>query len=275
MKTNPFRYGALLLLFIGIHALAGENAGELAIGETFTLHSEQLEEERRINVFQPTVYGEAVATPLPVLYMLDGGIDEDFLHIAGLLQVFVSNGSVRPLLLVGIENTERRRDMTGPSDDPQDQAIAEHIGGAAAFRSFLRDELIETIESRYDVTPERAIIGESLAGLFVVETLANEPGLFDTYIAVDPSVWWNQYDLTGRIAQSLQQESAAERRLFVAASEEASSAERFQAFIVQVEQASSRMTFEYAPMPQESHATLFHPAAMKAFRTMFSASAED
>lgn len=245
------------------------------IGETFTMHSEQLEEERRINVFRPTVYGEAVETPLPVLYMLDGGIEEDLLHIAGLLQVFVSNGSVRPLLLVGIENTERRRDMTGPSDDPQDQAIADRIGGAEAFRAFLREELIEEIERRYDVTSERAIIGESLAGLFVVETLVSDPGLFETYIAADPSVWWNQYDLTGRIAQALQQEAAGERRLFVAASEEASSAERFQAFIKQVKQASSRMTFEYAPMPQESHATLFHPAAMKALRTLFPAKSED
>ena len=275
MLNITLKASALALFCLAVEATAGEEPQGLEIGETFTLHSEQLDEERRINVFQPTVYGEAVAMPLPVLYMLDGGIDEDFLHIAGLLQVFVSNGSVRPLLLVGIENTERRRDMTGPSDDPQDQAIADRIGGAAAFRSFLRDELVETIESRYDVTPERAIIGESLAGLFVVETLVNEPGLFDTYIAVDPSVWWNQYDLTDRIAQALKQEAAAERRLFVAASEEASSAERFQAFIAQVEQASSRMTFEYTPMAQESHATLFHPAAMKALRTLFPAKSED
>lgn len=274
MLNITLKASALALLCLAVEATAGEEPQGLEIGETFTLHSEQLDEERRINVFQPTVYGEAVETPLPVLYMLDGGIDEDFLHIAGLLQVFVSNGSIRPLLLVGIENTERRRDMTGPSDDPQDQAIAEHIGGAVAFRAFLREELIEEIERRYDVTSERAIIGESLAGLFVVETLVSDPGLFETYIAVDPSVWWNQYDLTSRIAQALQQEAAAQRRLFVAASEEASSAERFQAFIAQVEQASSRIRFDYAPMPEESHATLFHPAALKAFRTVFPASAE-
>ncbi|KAG1205223.1 hypothetical protein G6F35_011776 [Rhizopus arrhizus] len=63
--------------------------------------------------------------------MPDGGIGEDFLHVAGLVQVLSGNGSMRPFLLVGIENTERRRDMTGPSKDPQDQKIAPRIGAPA------------------------------------------------------------------------------------------------------------------------------------------------
>ncbi len=58
---------------------------------------------------------------MPVLYMLDGGVDEDFLHVAGLVQVLVSNGGMRPFMLVrGFRNTARRRDMTGPTSNAED-----------------------------------------------------------------------------------------------------------------------------------------------------------
>lgn len=259
----------MLLSFAACHTAVGDGAGELVIGETFTLHSEGLEESRRINVFTPTVYGEPVDEPLPVLYLLDGGIDEDFLHIAGLLQVLVSNGTMRPFLLAGIENTERRRDMTGPSDDPEDQAIAPRIGGAGEFRAFIRDQLFAEIERRYEVAAERAVIGESLAGLFVVETLLHEPAMFDTYIAVDPSVWWNGYALNESAAVLLERNAAAGRRLFVAASGEAGSSERFGRFVSGIGGQPARVELSYSPMPEESHASLFHPAALRALRTLF------
>ncbi|NEZ04945.1 alpha/beta hydrolase [Wenzhouxiangella sp. XN201] len=265
----------LALMCFAMTAAADDVSDALVIGDTFEIESSVLNETRRINVFTPTVFGEPVKKPLPVLYMPDGGIDEDFLHIAGLLQVLVSNGSMRPFLLVGIENTQRRRDMTGPSDDPEDQAIAEQIGGAAEFRAFIRDELFKEIGKRYYISQERAIIGESLAGLFVVETLLHEPAMFDTYIAVDPSVWWNRYALNETAAKLLEQEQATSRRLFVAASREASSADGFQAFISGLGEPSTGAELIYSAMPEETHATLYHPAALNALRALFPADSED
>src|SRR5512132_3428921 len=90
-------------------------ASPLVIGETFTMPSKALGETRRINVYLPPGYADSAQTRLPVLYMPDGGIAEDFLHVAGLVQVSVGNGTMRPFILVGIENTARRRDMTGPT----------------------------------------------------------------------------------------------------------------------------------------------------------------
>ena len=95
----------------------------LVIGETFTIQSARLNETRRINVYIPPGYAESATTRLPVLYMPDGGIGEDFLHVAGLVQISVMNGTMRPFLLVGIENTERRRDMTGPTTSEEDRKI--------------------------------------------------------------------------------------------------------------------------------------------------------
>ena len=193
----------------------------LVIGESFTIDSERLGEVRRINVYAPAVYDESAATRLPVLYMPDGGIKEDFLHVAGLVQISSLNGTMRPFLLVGIENTERRRDLTGPTQVDADKTIAPHVGGSAVFRAFIRDELMPAINTAYRTTGETAIVGESLAGLFVVETLLLEPELFDGYVAVDPSLWWNDQQLADDAVPLLLRLPDMQKTLYLATSSQA------------------------------------------------------
>jgi predicted alpha/beta superfamily hydrolase len=82
---------------------------------------------------------------------------------------------------------QRPRDTTGPTDNAEDKAIAPTVGGSAAFRAFIRRELMPRIQQRYRTRNDIAVVGESLAGLFLVETLFLEPDLFGTYIAFDPS----------------------------------------------------------------------------------------
>lgn len=243
----------------------------LVIGETFVLRSERLGENRRVNVYLPAAYRESSAGRLPVLYMPDGGLAEDFLHIAGLVHVLAGNGGMRPFILVGIENTERRRDLTGPTDDPEDRAIAPRVGGSAAFRAFIRDELIPAVDARYRTSTERAIVGESLAGLFVIETFALEPTLFEHYIAVDPSVWWNRNALIDSAPRWL--DSAAghgARSLFVATGREGSAAPGMQRLLATLNSdAHGKLDLHTIVLPDETHATIFHPAALHAFRTVF------
>ncbi len=241
----------------------------LVIGETFTIQSKALGETRRINVYRPQPWGLDPKTPLPVLYMPDGGIGEDFLHVAGLVQVLTGNGSMRPFLLVGIENTERRRDMTGPSRDPEDQKIAPRIGGSAAYRDFLHDELMPQVRQRYATTDERALIGESLAGLFVIETLLQEPTLFNSYIALDPSLWWNHGALLSGAGKQVPSVARSGARLFLASSgqpELAASSARLAAVL---QQASPATLVKYQTLPEETHATIYHPAALQGLRTLF------
>jgi len=240
----------------------------LTIGETFTIESRVLGETRRINVYVPSGWAVQPGAPLPVLYMPDGGIEEDFLHVAGLLQVSIGNGTMRPFLLVGIENTARRRDLTGPTDDPEDRKIAPVVGGSAAFRRFLRTELIPAVKARYATTDESAIVGESLAGLFVVETLLEEPDLFDTYIAFDPSLWWNRGALVERAATRL--DAAAGRTLYLASSSQEEIAELTRRLAdLLAARAPAELRWHYEPMPEETHATIYHPAALRAFRQVF------
>src|SRR3712207_1238885 len=110
------RFRVVLLAILGGwllcgRAMAAGKAAPLVVGETFTIDSKVLKETRRINVYLPPGYAESRDARVPVLYMPDGGIAEDFLHVAGLVQVSVGNGTMRPFLLVGIENTERRREI--------------------------------------------------------------------------------------------------------------------------------------------------------------------
>ena len=170
----------LLSALVGVlPATAAFAATPLVIGETFQMPSQVLQEDRRINVYLPAGYAEQSDKRYPVMFMPDGGLAEDFLHIAGLLQISALNGTMRPFILIGIENTERRRDLTGPTVIDADREIAPRVGGSSNFRSFLRDELIPRVAATYRTTNERVLIGESLAGLFVIETLLLEPELFD------------------------------------------------------------------------------------------------
>ncbi|MNI54725.1 Ferri-bacillibactin esterase BesA [compost metagenome] len=222
-------------------------------------------------MYRPQPWGLDPKTPLPVLYMPDGGIGEDFLHVAGLVQVLTGNGSMRPFLLVGIENTERRRDMTGPSNVAEDRKIAPRIGGSAAYRDFLRDELMPQVRQRYPTTDERALIGESLAGLFVVETLLQEPTLFNSYIALDPSLWWNRSALLSGAGKQLPSVARSGARLFLASSGQPELAASSARLAAELQQASPATLVKYQPLPEETHATIYHPAALQALRTLFPA----
>lgn len=270
MSFLPLILGVLLAP--PVHAQTDPQTAPLTIGETFTLGSEALGESRRINVYAPPVYYESPDARLPVLYIPDGGIAEDFLHVAGIVQVSVGNATMRPFLLVGIENTQRRRDLTGPTVNSEDRKIAAQVGGSAAFREFIRSELMPTVDRRYRTTGETAIMGESLAGLFVVETFFLEPHLFDTYIAFDPSLWWNDEELVARAAEEPGRAPDRPPALYLSSSGEEELARLTNELVRRLRShAPAGVTLYYEARPDETHATIYHPAALRALRTLFPA----
>ena len=253
-----------------VNQSSAPNTTPLVIGESFTLVSKPLGETRRINVYLPAGYAQDQKASYPVMYMPDGGMAEDFLHIAGLLQVLNGNGTMKPFVLIGIENTERRRDMTGPTVNPEDRKIAPRVGGSAAFRAFIRTELMPLVKSRYRTTEEKAIVGESLAGLFVVETFLLEPNLFNTYIAFDPSLWWNNQQLVKDAAARMKAVSGTDRTLYFASSNEPGIIKDADALAAILQKdATPGLTWRYDKMPGETHGTIYHPAALRAFRALF------
>jgi predicted alpha/beta superfamily hydrolase len=236
----------------------------------FTLHSSVLGEDRTINVYLPPDYG-ASTDRYPVLYMLDGGLAEDFPHVAGSVDVSIKNAVIRPVIVVGIQNTERRRDLLSPSTRPDEQAVAPHAGGSDRFRAFLRDELRPHIDARFRTSREAGLVGESFAGLFVIETMLVAPTMFDDYIAADPSVWWNDHELVGRAAQLLAALPNAPMQLYVAASEDGIHTGVPALVDALAVAAPHTLRWRYEPMVDEHHDTVFAIAALRGVRAVFAA----
>jgi predicted alpha/beta superfamily hydrolase len=240
-------------------------AARATLGDTFTIDSKILGERRVINVYTPPDYATS-KDRYPVLYMPDGGMAEDFPHVAGSVDVSIKNAVIRPLIVVGVENTERRRDLVDVTVVPDEQKAAPHAGGSAKVRAFLRDELRPAIDARYRTTNETGLIGESLAGLFVIETLLYEPTLFDHYIAADPSVWWNEQHVVSQ-SNRLAWWDAGEKTVYVATSSDQPEGVDQLATAIRIYAPPIDWTFE--PMPEESHGTIFPTAALHGIRRAF------
>jgi predicted alpha/beta superfamily hydrolase len=228
--------------------------------ETFTIQSTALGEARRINVYTPPSYGTSRAR-FPVLYMPDGGLDEDFPHVVRTVDSLAAVGQLPPILVVGIPNTQRRRDLTGPTRLRADSAIAPRVGGSFQFRRFIRDELVPQIDRLYRTTPERGIIGESLAGLFILETFLEEPGLFSHYVALDPSLWWNGGALVDSAQRRIATLDKKPRTLYMVSSLEPSTSVGLAKLSELLRAARPEgLRWTHVPRPDLTHGNIFREA---------------
>lgn len=260
---NVYSYFLFFLLLINCAATTPP-ADPIPPHETININSEILSETRIINIWTPATY-LSNNEPLPVLYMPDGGEKEDFPHIANTLAELIAARKIPPTILVGIENTQRRRDLTGPTDVAEDKKIAPVVGGSANFRNFIKSELMPEINQKYRTTLEKGILGESLAGLFVTETFLLEPDLFDYYIAFDPSLWWNNHELERTAKNHLAQFPSTEKRFWFAGSDtpDIYTHTRNLATILK-EMKLSKIKWSYADEPKEKHQTIFRATKEKA-----------
>jgi predicted alpha/beta superfamily hydrolase len=247
------------------HAQAPAPGSELRQA-TFTMESAVLKETRRINVYVPPGYDAPGAKRFPVLYMPDGGMEEDFPHVALSVDSAIRAGEMRPAIVVGIENTERRRDMTGPTTVHADSAIARHVGGSAAFRAFIRRELMPEVKRRYRTTRETAVMGESLAGLFVTETLFLEPDLFDTYIALSPSLYWNKEELGKKAAARLRARPRLHATFYLSSAGDDIGPEAGRLADTIRANAPAGLRWQYHPRPDLRHATIYLGESPRALR---------
>jgi predicted alpha/beta superfamily hydrolase len=237
---------------------------------TLRIPSKVLAETRVINVYVPPGYSGKADIRYPVLYMLDGGVDEDFAHLSTTVDELIQRGDIPPMLLVGIENTERRRDLTGPTTVDTDRDIAPVVGESAAFREFIGTELMPQIRLFYRVNDDTAIIGESLAGLFVVETMFLKPDLFDTYIALDPSLWWNAEQWWREAGSRLDGSVAIHARLFLASAGDSGGATAHLADAL-CRNPLDGLTWTYSAHPELRHANIFHSLEREVIAQVFSA----
>lgn len=252
----------ILLSTSSSHAMKKDRIPE---HDEFTIDSKQVGETRHINVWTPPEYKSGMDS-LPVMYMADGGIiEEDFPHIANTFAKLIKSKKIPPMILVGIANTQRRKDLTGPTTVAEDLAIAPVVGGSDRFRAFIKEELFVEIDNRYRTTSERGILGESLSGLFVMETFLLTPDMFDYYIAFDPSLWWNDSYLVKTAREHLVAFPATEKRIWFASSS-AVDISQHTAELAEVLKTENRtnIVWKYCPEPREKHHTIFRATKEKA-----------
>lgn len=245
----------------------------IEIGTSYRFHSSVLDDTREVNVWLPMGYDKS-QDRYPVLYLLDGGLDQDFIHIAGLGHLASLSWTYGPMIVVGVQTKNRRAELTSRPTDPRYLSAFPESGGADTFRRFLRQEVIPFVEARFRTGDRRAIMGESLAGLFVVDTLLHDPGLFGDYVAISPSLWWDDRRPLVDLDHTARLKELAKARLYLAVGDEGGTMQdgidRLRAVLSA--QPSQRLTFRYDDFSKSaSHATVYHHAAEDALRWLYPA----
>ena len=237
------------------------------LGEVVELPSAQLAETRILNIYLPEGYHADDTTRYPVIYLLDGSADEDFIHIAGLLQYanFPWIDMLPKSILVGIANVDRRRDFTYPTTIEADKKEFPTTGGSEKFIAFLENEVQPYIENAYRTGGSQTIIGQSLGGLLATEILFKKPAMFTHYIIVSPSLWWDDESLLKYAPAFTEPE-----RVHVAVGKEGEVMERTANELAELlkkdKSGNVQVSFQY--LADEDHASIFHLAVYRAFQVM-------
>ncbi len=232
------------------------------------LDSKALNEKRSLNIYLPQGYHPDSVATYPTIYVLDGSAHEDFPHIAGLAQ-FMNMYSLLPhAIVVGIANVDRYRDFTYPSNDPEDKKHLPTQGGSAAFIRFLETEVQPFIQQHYKTNDHQTLIGQSMGGLLATEVLLKSPQLFDDYIIVSPSLWWDQQKMINDINTYLQAQPNMQQRIAVALGKEHPVMHEVADKLVAALREQEKLTVFYQTMPEENHATILHRAVYWAFEQL-------
>jgi uncharacterized protein len=197
---------ARFVIFCGIfaiHPALSQVAApqDIVLGQVQVLHSSILNQDRRYWVYLPPSYESSASTgrAFPVLYLLDGGAH--FNMATGVVHHLSAPNSgtflMPETIIVALPNMGRVHNMTPVHIDSG--AYSEDSGGGTQFLEFLRKELMPEIESKYRTTPERTLVGHSLAGLFALNVLLTAPDTFAHYIAIDPSLFWGDQYLVHQV----------------------------------------------------------------------------
>jgi len=239
-----------------------------ALGVVETIHSMVLGEDRVLNIALPQGYNPDSAARYPVIYLLDGSADEDFIHIVGAAQfaAFPWVDWLRPSIVVGIANVDRRRDLTGPTTIARDKADFPTTGGSAAFMDFVAKEVIPFVEANYRTFPERTLIGQSFGGLFATEVLLRRPWLFQHYIIVSPSLWWDNGSVLRIPADGLSAPDIGAASVYIAVGKEGREMEKPAQQLAAMARKAHVPQVSYQHITDLDHATILHEAVLKAWR---------
>lgn len=275
----------LLSLFISIIGNSqinkqNENSKPFVLGTIEEINSKILSEKRILNIYLPEGYNQKDTLKYPVTYLLDGSVDEDFIHVVGLFQFnnFSWINRVPKSIVVGIANIDRKRDFTYQTSIEEDKKRYVTSGKSEKFISFIATELQPFIEKKYKTNNSKTIIGQSLGGLLATEVLLKKPMLFDKYIIISPSLWWNNGSLLNEKSEIYEEKYTPKIDVYIGVGKEGLAPSE----IPHVMEVDANLLFEklkstksknvkvnFDYLPEEDHATITHQAIFNAMRILY------
>ncbi|SHN20185.1 alpha/beta hydrolase-fold protein [Mucilaginibacter sp. OK098] len=198
----------LIFSIICVSAFSQKRDNRIVIGTIDTVYSKILNEKRTLMIHVPQGNKDE---RYPVLYLLDG--EDHFYSAVGIVKQMA--GVIPDMIIVGIANTVRDRDLT-PTHVKTNNGQDNLSGGGENFTRFIADELFPYVDAHYPTAPYRVLSGHSLGGLTVVNILLNHTKMFNAYIAIEPSLWWDSKKLLKQAQQQLASIDLSKKSLFVA-----------------------------------------------------------
>lgn len=269
----------LIILCLSIYFLANaqkpnDNSKPFTLGLTNEFFSKSLNENRKINIYLPDGYNPNDTVKYPVIYLLDGSADEDFIHIAGIVQYYSFEWiNILPKsIVVGIATVDRKRDFTFASHLEIEKQKFPSSGHSDKFISFIENDLQPYIQQKFRVNKEKTMIGQSLGGLLITEILFKKPDLFNRYIIVSPSLWWDNASLLNYTITPFEN-----KEIYIGVGKEGLTptenprvmevdANLLAEKLEQLKFKNVKVIFDY--LPQENHATIMHQAVLNAFKLL-------
>lgn len=246
-----------------------ETVKPLTIGETVTLKSKILKEYRILNIYLPQGFDKTKS--YPVIYLLDGSMNEDFIHVSGLVQFFNQMYAMPETIVVGIANVDRKRDFTYHTDIKDLQKDYPTTGHSDQFISFLEKELKPYVESHFKTT-DKYLFGQSLGGLLATEILLKKPEMFNNYFIISPSLWWDDQSLIKQAKQMLSKTPDTKKFVYVSVGKgEHPVMVKDAEDIYDILKNSNKKnwTVEYKMMEGDNHATILHRSLYEGLVKMF------
>lgn len=202
------------------HAARADPAGEpIVLGSIHRIRSSVYGNEQTITVRLPRGYADNSDRKYPVLYSVDGGPDQDFELLAGIAAEAEHSTSFEPFILIGVKTEDRYSQLTPEMTRLPIERLRENFGermkpgGAPTFRDYLERDVIPWATARYR-TGRKILTAASLGGLFVLDTFLQRPELFEDYIALTPSLWWDDGRIVDEAVQRLARHGRSDRRIY-------------------------------------------------------------
>lgn len=196
--TKLFAATLFWILFISSQPVIGQNEQDFRTYIKSDIYSEILGETRTFHIGLPDSYHTAKDHSFPVMILLDGythfKTTTGIVHFMGADRV--GNNMVPEMIVVAIDNVDRERDFTVTKIKT---VRPNTMGGGRDFLAFIEKELIPYIDTTYRTEAYRILTGHSLGGLLAINAYADSASIFDTFISIDPSIWWDEQMITDRV----------------------------------------------------------------------------